>query len=210
MMDRFLTASRRWLLANWGVLLFALFLLFLIVLLKVTTSLSLIFLFLISAFVFALAVFPVKTKRLWLIPMFLLLPLICIPGELAVISCVPEWSQAILVWLNSLFPSSLVQTLQERNALLLVWIGSAWAVWILWVLYICWRGTTPRHPFFQYSSDFTRLMVSCPRISDDPGDQHRKDRSAIRRNGICAENRARRKRTFLSDPGKRGSGKESA
>ncbi len=32
MMDRFLTASRRWLLANWGVLLFALFLLFLIVL----------------------------------------------------------------------------------------------------------------------------------------------------------------------------------
>ncbi len=157
MMDRFLTASRRWLLANWGVLLFALFLLFLIVLLKATTSLSLIFLFLISAFVFASAVFPVKTKRLWLIPMFLLLPLICIPGELAVISCVPEWSQAILVWLNSLFPSSLVQTLQERNALLLVWIGSAWAVWILWVLYICWRGTTPRHSTIRF---FNILLIS--------------------------------------------------
>ena len=63
MMDRFLTASRRWLLANWGVLLFALFLLFLIVLLKATTSLSLIFLFLISAFVFASAVIQEKTKR---------------------------------------------------------------------------------------------------------------------------------------------------
>ena len=62
------------------------------------------------------------------------------------------------------------------------------------------------HPFFQYSSDFARVMVLCPRISDDPGEQLRKERSAIRRDGICTENRSRRKRTFHSDPGNCGSG----
>ena len=89
---------------RWGVL-FALFLLFLVFFLKKMTSLTLLFLILISAFVFVSVVFPVRTKRLWLIPMFLLLPLICIPGELAVISCVPEWSHSILEWLNPLLPS---------------------------------------------------------------------------------------------------------
>ena len=157
-MNRFLTVSRQWFLTNWSVLLFALFLLFLVFFLNKTTPLTLLFLFLISAFVFASVLFPVKTKRLWLIAMFLLLPLICIPGELAVISCVPEWSQTILEWLNTMLPipSSFLEY-RGRNALLTVWIGCAWAVWILWVLYICWRGTTPRHSTIRF---FNILLIS--------------------------------------------------
>lgn len=157
-MNRFLTVSRQWFLTNWSVLLFALFLLFLVFFLNKTTPLTLLFLFLISAFVFASVLFPVKTKRLWLIPMFLLLPLICIPGELVVISCVPEWSQTILEWLNTMLPipSSFLEY-RGRNALLTVWIGCAWAVWILWVLYICWRGTTPRHSTIRF---FNILLIS--------------------------------------------------
>ena len=43
------------------------------------------------------------------------------------------------------------------------------------------------HPFFQYSSDFARVMVPCPRFPDDPGDQLRKVCSAICQNGVFAE-----------------------
>ena len=155
-MNRFLTVSRQWFLINWGWLLFALLLLALLFLLKETTSLPLLFLFLISAFVFASVLFPVRTKRLWLIPMFLLLPLICIPGELAVISCVPGWSQMILEWLNPRIPSWFPGD-SGRNALLTIWIVCAWAVWLLWVLYICWRGTTPRHSTIRF---FNILLIS--------------------------------------------------
>ena len=156
MMNRFLTVSRQWFLINRGGLLFALLLTALIFPLKKTTSLSPEFLFLISAFVFASVLFPVRTKRLWLIPMFLLLPLICIPGELAIISCVPVWSQTILERLNPL-PPSFFPSPHGRNVLLIVWIVCAWAVWILWVLYICWRGTTPRHSTIRF---FNILLIS--------------------------------------------------
>ena len=155
-MNHCLTVFRRCFFRYRGGALFALFLLFLVFFLKKMTSLTLLFLILISAFVFVSVVFPVKTKRLWLIPMFLLLPLICIPGELAVISCVPEWSHSILEWLNPLLPS-FFPNFHGRNALLIIWIGSAWAVWILWVLYICWRGTTPRHSTIRF---FNILLIS--------------------------------------------------
>lgn len=155
-MTCFSTVFRRLLLNHWGILLFALFLLLLLIGLKMTTPLTFLLLFLISAFVFASVTFPVKTRRLWLIPMFLLLPLICIPGELAVISCVPEWSRTVLEWLIPL-NSSLVSPFPSWNALLTIWIGSAWAVWLLWVLYICWRGTTPRHSTIRF---FNILLIS--------------------------------------------------